>query len=109
MGFSYKKRDTKCYIYEQKHISEQRLTYLYKIQEYRCENRPIIYTDETWVNADHTKDNVWVYGDGKGGRKLPSGKGQRLIVVHAGGVEGWVKVLTWCLNQRRTWLTTSTK
>ena len=30
-------------------------------------------------------------GDGKGGRKLPSGKGQRLIVVHAGGVEGWVE------------------
>ena len=30
-------------------------------------------------------------GDGKGGRKLPNGKGQRLIVVHAGGVEGWVE------------------
>ena len=22
---------------------------------------------------------------------MPSGKGQRLIVVHAGGVEGWVE------------------
>ena len=28
--------------------------------------------------------------DGKGGWRVPSGKGQRLIVVHAGGVEGWV-------------------
>ena len=28
--------------------------------------------------------------DGKGGWKVPSGKGQRLIVVQAGGVEGWV-------------------
>ena len=28
--------------------------------------------------------------DGKGGWKVPNGKGQRLIVVHAGGVEGWV-------------------
>ena len=28
--------------------------------------------------------------DGTGGWKVPSGKGERLIVVHAGGVEGWV-------------------
>ena len=27
--------------------------------------------------------------DGKGGWKVPSGKGQRLIVVHTG--EGWVE------------------
>ena len=31
MGFLYKKRDTKRYIYEQKNIIEQRHTYLYKI------------------------------------------------------------------------------
>ena len=29
--------------------------------------------------------------DGKGGWKVPSGKGQRLIVVHTGGGEGWVE------------------
>ena len=29
--------------------------------------------------------------DGKGGWKVPSGKGQRLLVAHAGGVEGWVE------------------
>ena len=28
--------------------------------------------------------------DSKGGWKVPSGKGQRLILVQAGGVEGWV-------------------
>ena len=91
MGFVYKKRDTKRYIYEQKNIIEQRHAYLYKIREYRHENRPIIYTDETWVNAHHTKDYIWVDCDGKGGWKVPSGKGQRLIVLHAGGVEGWVE------------------
>ena len=91
MGFLYKKRDTKRYIYEQKNIIEQRHTYLYKIREYRRDNRPIIYTDETWVNAHHTKEYIWVDGDGKGGWKVPSGKGQRLIVVHAGGVEGWIE------------------
>ena len=60
MGFLYKKRDTKRYIYEQKNIIEQRHTYLYKIREYRRDNRPIIYTDETWVNAHHTKEYIWL-------------------------------------------------
>ena len=83
MGFLYKKRAT----YTNKNI----IILIYKIREYRHENRPIIYTDETWVNAHHTKDYVWVDGDGKGGWKVPIGKGQRLIVVHAGGVEGWVE------------------
>ena len=51
----------------------------------------LLYTDETWVNTHHTKDYIWVDSDGKGGWKVPSGKGQRLIVAHAGGVEGWVE------------------
>ena len=42
------------------------------------------------MNAHHCRDEIWVDVDGKCGWKVPSGKGQRLIVVHAGGVEGWV-------------------
>ena len=50
--------------------------------------------DDTWVNAHHTNQYIWVDSDGKGGWKVPSGKGQRLIVVHAGGAaagEGWIE------------------
>ena len=43
------------------------------------------------MNAHHTNQYIWVDSDGKSGWKVPSGKGQRLIVVHAGGAEGWVK------------------
>ena len=57
----------------------------------RANNYDIIYTDETWVNAHHTNDYIWVDKDGKGGWKVPSGKGSKLIVLHAGGVEGWVE------------------
>ena len=42
------------------------------------------------MNAHHTNNYIWIDTDGKGGWKVPSGKGQRLIVVHAGGAEGWV-------------------
>ena len=43
---------------------------------------------------------------GKGGWKVPSGKGQRLIVVHTCTVEGWVKGAELV---RQTWLTTTMK
>ena len=42
------------------------------------------------MNAHHTNEFLWVDTDGKGEWKVPTGKGQRLIVLHAGGVEGWV-------------------
>lgn len=90
MGFTYKKRDNKQYLYEQQNILEQRHMYLQTILKLRKENTNLIYTDETWVNAHHNNEYIWVDTDGTGGWKVPSGKGQRLIILHAGGVEGWV-------------------
>ena len=90
MGFTYKKRDNKKYVYEQPNILEQRHTYLRSIRKLRQQNVNLIYTDETWVNAHHNNEYIWVDSDGSGGWKVPSGKGQRLIVLHAGGVDGWV-------------------
>jgi hypothetical protein len=91
MGFSYKKKDGKQFIYERGDILEQRHTYLQNILKHRRDNRTLIYMDETWVNAHHTNEHIWIDSDRKGGWKVPSGKGQRLIVVHAGGAEGWVQ------------------
>ena len=90
MGFNYNKKDGKQFIYKRADILEQRHTYLQHILKHRRENKTVIYMDETWVNAHHTNQYIWVDSDGKGGWKLPSGKGQRLIIVHAGGAEGWV-------------------
>ena len=93
MGFSYKKKDGKKFVYERADILVQRHTYLKQILKYQRQNKTLslIYMDETWVNAHHTNQYIWVDSDGKGGWKVPSGKGQRLIVVHAGGAEGWVE------------------
>ena len=38
-----------------------------------------------------TNKYIWVDIDGSGGWKELSGKGQRLIILHAGGVDGWVE------------------
>ena len=91
LGFSYKQRNMKQYVYEQRNVLEQRHTYLQTIRKLRADNRTLVYMDETWVNAHHTNNYIWVDSDGKGGWKVPSGKGQRLIIVHAGSAEGWVE------------------
>ena len=71
-----------------------------------------MYLDETWVNAHNGKNKAWgekdttTEGTIRGVRfdiimclfylslKLcygkPPGKGERLIILHAGGKDGWV-------------------
>jgi hypothetical protein len=40
--------------------------------------------DETWVNQNHCTDYMWLPNDGSDAPKIPSGKGKRLIILHAG-------------------------
>ncbi|XP_075730481.1 uncharacterized protein LOC119185563 [Rhipicephalus microplus] len=62
---------------------------------------PICYLDETWVNAGHTKDKVWedanittreeAFRQGlTTGLRASSGKGGRLILLHAGCEDGFL-------------------
>ena len=44
----------------------------------------IVYLDETWVNQNHCTDFVWLPNDGSDAPQIPSSKGKRLIVLHAG-------------------------
>ena len=47
MGYSYKKKDNKQFLYEQRSILEQRDTYLQQIRQLRQQNVNLVYTDET--------------------------------------------------------------
>ena len=86
------KKKTANNTFTNEQIYWSRHTYLQTIRKLRQDNtHDFNYTDETWVNAHHTNEHIWMDSDGKGGWKVPSGKGQRLIVVHAVGVEGWVE------------------
>ena len=63
----------------------------------RKEGRPVVYLDETWANSHDGKEKIWVENDDKvaGGTKegmqKPSGKGTHLIILHAGGEDGWIE------------------
>ena len=70
---------------------KSRKSLVFQIRQLRYQNVNLVYADETWVNAHHNNDYVWVDSDGKGGWKVPSGKCERLIVLNAGGVNGWME------------------
>ena len=91
MGFRYKTReDGKQYVYEQPRVIQQRHNYLRRMKRNRVDKRPEVFLDETWLNSHAAPERLWVDCDGSGGWRRPSGKGQRLIILHAGHCKGWV-------------------
>ncbi|XP_042148674.1 uncharacterized protein LOC121837192 [Ixodes scapularis] len=98
IGFAFEKRKRRLALIERSDIIAWRRRYLRAIKEFRRHGRYIIYLDETWVNAGHTKQFVWQDKTVKSsqdaflkglttGLAAPSGKGGRLILVHAGSSE----------------------
>lgn len=80
---------------------QHRRQYLRQIAELRRQGRPIFYTDETWVNAGHTRSRVWIDVTIQSahearrtglstGLQNSSGKGGRLIVTQCGSEHGFV-------------------
>lgn len=101
LGFTFVKRNRDSLLMERTDLVLWRATYLRAIRKHRLDDKTIYYLDETWVNAGHTRSKVWkdttvktprdAFNKGLTvGLKNPSGKGERLIVVHAGSSEGFV-------------------
>ncbi len=91
MGYRYKKQDSRKFLIEKPEIVLLRHQYLRKIKKVR-ENKQsskIIYLHETWINANHTVRKCWLDSNGRG-FKTPLGKGQRLIILHAGSEKGFI-------------------
>ena len=91
IGFKYKRRaDGKLYVYEQPRVVQQRHDFLRRMRKNTTDKRPVVYLDETWLNAHALPERIWVDADGTGGFRHPSGKGRRLIILHAGTSGGWI-------------------
>jgi transposase len=52
--------------------------------------RPEVYLDESYVNVNHSSERTWYFAEEGPWVQKPSGKGPRLILVHAITAEGWV-------------------
>ena len=90
LGFKWKKtRTNRQILTEHNNIRTQRIAYLRAIRKYRNENRPIIYMDETYIHSSHTTPYSWS-DDSLQGLFAPMSKGKRIIIIHAGGEQGFV-------------------
>lgn len=59
------------------------------MKRYREENRPIVYLDESYILSTHVCQKGWT-DDSAEGLKTALSKGQRAIIVHAGGEMGFI-------------------
>ena len=84
---------------EKPEIIAWRHRFLRRLRKYQADGRPIIYIDETLVNAHHTLSRAWYDDSGVTGavaglptapHEAPLGKGKRVIVLHAGWKEGFL-------------------
>ena len=74
--------------YGKPHILAWRHRYLRQVWELSASGRPIVFLDETWVNAHHYVGRKWYSDSSKAGdpipKEAPTGKGKRLNILHAG-------------------------
>ena len=67
--------------------------FLQKMQRLKKSYDSFVYLDETWVNQNYTIPKCWVDSTASKatGIKVPTGKGSRLIILHAGTKHGFVE------------------
>jgi transposase len=53
-------------------------------------HRPEVYLDESYVNKNHSDDYIWYCEEDGPWVQKPTGKGERLIIIHAITQAGWV-------------------
>ena len=83
-GFHFRKyTGNRSILCERPDLQISRCKYLRDVKMARDSDMNLVYLDETWINANHTHTKEWVADDGNLGRVIPTGRGQRLILLNA--------------------------
>ena len=93
IGFRFSKVDGRRFLMERTDVVAARLTFLREIRHLKKSSRNIVYLDETWINQNYTDGKCWqdTTAERATGINPPTGKGSRLILLHAGTKEGFVE------------------
>jgi len=95
MGFIFGKSRRKSALRERDDVLIARRTYLRAKLANRDAGggviRPEVYLDESYVNVNHSSERTWYFAEEGPWVQKPSGKGPRLILVHAMTAGGWVE------------------
>ncbi len=90
MGYEFKKRSTRSHLKERPDIVAKRYEYLIKIKQIRqLTDCTVVYLDETFLHQNHVKSKCWMLGE-EGGLNVPTEKGNRIIILHAGSKHGFI-------------------
>lgn len=100
MGYKWGDRKSRDLLKERPDIVAKRHGYLTRVKQLRLTGRCFVYLDETWLNSHHTVSKCWLDEEGKGGLKVPTGKGSRLIVLHGGTRHGFVSNGLLCFQSK---------
>jgi len=94
-GFTYNKDKRRSALKEQSYVVLARRQYLRRKMANRNLDgglkRPEIYLDETFINKNHSNGFTWYLEEDGPWVNKPSGKGPRVIILHAITKNGWVK------------------
>jgi transposase len=95
MGLVYGKSQTTSALRERDEVVVARRAYLRAKRANRQPNggtvRPEVYLDESYINVNHSTARTWYFAEDGPWVHKPSGKGPRLIIVHALTTAGWVQ------------------
>ena len=101
LGFRWTRTKSNRYLLiEKSDIREKQISYLRDMGKYRKEGREIVYIDESYILSSHVQKESWSDNSLKGVLN-PISKGDRLIMIHAGGERGFVPnaLVMWKANQ----------
>lgn len=93
IGFRYGKVDGRKFLIEKCDVVAARVIFLREMRHLKQSFKNIVYLDETWVNQNYTVGKCWqdTASQHATGIQPPTGKGSRLIILHAGTKEGFVE------------------
>jgi len=91
-GIVFRKRVSSYYrkMREDPENMRRRALYLKQFFQYEREGREFIYMDESWINKNLVPSKCWTDGTTECEIDVPSGKGERWILIGAGGQMGWI-------------------
>ncbi|XP_063895623.1 uncharacterized protein LOC110373535 [Helicoverpa armigera] len=92
IGFRFRKTiSNRKVLMERNDITAWRARYLQTLKHNDdTEKLPVVYLDETYIHSGHTAGKCW-QNDDEDGVLEPISKGQRFIIVHAGGNQGFME------------------
>ena len=92
-GFTFGKGTRSQHLKEKDHVVAARQRYLREKRANRQGDgviRPEVYLDESYVNKNHSNDFIWYSDEDGPWVQKPTGKGERLIIIHAMTKNGWI-------------------